>query len=149
MRRYIYEDYTEGVEKSTVQVVPEAERRIPAELLMELYASEPWWPERTLDDITYILSGNISVGVWDGQKLVGFARAVSDSRFRAYIEDVLLLEEYRSKGTGKLLMQTILDQLSEIHTVTLFCQPKLSNFYTELGFKEFTRQVVMHMRNIR
>jgi len=77
------------------------------------------------------------------------ARVVSDGRFRAYIEDVLVLKEYRSRGLGTKLMNKILSSLEDIHVITLFCQSKLSEYYTNLGFKEFTKQVVMHMRNVR
>ena len=83
------------------------------------------------------------------KNLIGFARAVSDFRFRAYIEDVLVIAEYRNRGIGRQLIQTLLDELSNIHVVTLFCQNKLTEYYTGLGFKKFSRQVVMHRRNIR
>ena len=126
-----------------------ADKEITAEKLMALYASEPWWPERCQEDIEYILQNYISVGAWEGGRLVGFARVVSDGKFRAYIEDVLVLKDYRSRGIGKLLMSEILVSVKDIHVVTLFCQKKLSGYYTELGFKEFSKQVVMHMRNVR
>ena len=134
---------------TNITVIPSSVRTIAAEALRALYDSEPWWPERSLADIRFVLDSQLSVGAWHGDELVGFARAVTDSRFRAYIEDVLVLAEFRSGGVGRQIILTLLDSLKDIHVVTLFCQPKLSEYYTELGFKELSRQVVMHLRNIR
>ena len=132
-----------------IHIALSSERSIAAHTLRALYDSEPWWPERSTKDLEYILREHLAVGAWHDSKLVGFTRAVSDGRFRAYIEDVLVLAEYRNRGVGKQLMQTLLAVLSNIHVVTLFCQSKLSDYYVDLGFKEFTRQVVMHRRNVR
>ena len=63
------------------------EREIPALKLKRLYDSEPWWPERSIEDLRLMLNRYPAVGAWNGEELVGFARAVTDSRFRAYIED--------------------------------------------------------------
>ena len=132
-----------------ITIASHAEKRIESTLLKDLYASEPWWPERGLEDMEFILGHNYAIGAWAGDGLVGFARAVTDGRFRAYIEDVLVLEEYRRQGIGTDLVNELLSELGGIHVVTLFCQPKLSAYYTSLGFKEFSRQVVMHLRNVR
>lgn len=125
------------------------DRPIPAAALKELYDSEPWWPERSADDIDIVLSEYPSVGAWDGDVLVGFARAVTDGRFRAYIEDVLVRKPYRRRGTGTQLLRLLLEQLNDIHVVTLFCRPRLREYYAELGFKHFSKQIVMHKRNVR
>ena len=114
-----------------------------------LYDSEPWWPERSVTDIEAMLRNHVSVGAWDGPRLVGFCRSVGDGRFRAYIEDLLILESYRGRGTGTRLLGRLLDELKDIDVITLFCRPKLAEFYQNLDFKEFTKQVVMHHRNHR
>lgn len=134
---------------TAITISASPERPIPADAVKKLYDSEPWWPERTLDDIGFVVSKQTVVGAWDGDRLIGFARAVSDLRFRAYIEDVLILEEYRSRGIGTRLLERLLEELEHIDVITLFCRPRLSRFYERLGFKEFTKQVVMQRRNNR
>ena len=123
------------------------ERQIPATKLKNLYDSEPWWPERTLEDLQIMLDRYPAVGVWVGDELIGFARAVTDSRFRANIEDVLVLKEYREQGIGTRIVNLMMEYLKDIDVVTLFCQRKLVAYYESLGFKEFTRQAVMQKRN--
>ena len=69
-------------------------------------------------------------------QLIGFARATSDSTFNATIWDVVIHPEFQRKGLGKILMHEIIKQLrcSDINTITLFADPEVINFYTNLGF---------------
>ena len=124
-------------------------RAIPPEALKKLYSSQPWWPERTIAELQHVLNSYPAVGAWDGDSLVGFARAVTDSQFRAYIEDVLVLEGYRKKGIGTRMLNLLTASLGRIDVITLFCQRKLVPYYESLGFKELTRQVVMQRKNTR
>ena len=134
---------------AVIEILTNSERPIPAESVKALYETEPWWPERVVDDIEFVLSEQTAVGAWHGDYLIGFARAVCDLRFRAYIEDVLVLKSYRSRGTGTRLLNRLLEELESIDVITLFCRPRLSALYERLGFKEFKKLVVMHKRNPR
>jgi hypothetical protein len=68
-----------------VEVMSFTERPITATELMRLYSDVGWWEERKEQDIDKMLKQEISVGAWKDNVLIGFARAVSDGRFRAYI----------------------------------------------------------------
>ena len=124
-----------------------SEKKIPARKLKTLYDSEPWWPERTIEDLQAMLERYPAVGAWAGDELVGFARTITDSRFRGYIEDLLVLKEYRGDGIGTRIMELIMESLKDIDVVTFFCQRRLVEYYESLGFKAFTRQTVMQKRN--
>ena len=132
-----------------VTVSLHTQRSIPAEKLKTLFDSEPWWPERSVEDLEEVLDGYPAVGAWDGDTLVGFARAVTDFRFRANIEDVLVLEGYRNGSIGTQITNLLLQSLEHVDVITLFCQRKLVSYYESLGFKEFTKQAVMQKRNNR
>lgn len=86
-----------------------------------------------------------AVGAWRGDRLVGFARSVSDGVLRAYIEDVVVAPDVRGLGVGRMLVAAIADQLQPIPVVSLFCDPRLVSFYEQAGFRP-TRQVVLHRR---
>ena len=68
--------------------------------------------------------------------LIAFARATSDSVFNATIWDVVVHPEFQGKGLGKYLINQIIQQLrySDINTITLFADPQVVTFYTQLGF---------------
>ncbi|WP_152400666.1 GNAT family N-acetyltransferase [Paenibacillus cellulositrophicus] len=128
---------------SPITVRTYQEKNIPADQVKQLYDHLGWWPERTLADIESMLGSSIAVGAWDEDRLVGFARAVSDGLFRAYIEDMGVHEDYRKRGLGREIVDRITAELGDIHVVSLFCESGLVDFYQQTGYKP-TRQVVMH-----
>lgn len=127
-----------------VAVACHHERPIDPAALRHLYDTAGWWPERAAPAIAAMLEDDLAVGAWDGDRLVGFARAVSDRRFRAYIEDVVVHPEYRRAGIGGRLLDALVDGLAHIDTVSLFCAPELVPFYERQGFRASRSQVVLH-----
>ncbi len=96
-----------------------AERPIKANDLMTLYHDAGWWGERKEQDIELMLQRVISVGIWKNDVLIGFARAVSDGSFRAYIEDVVIHKEFQKTGIGTKLVSRLLDELSDIDIISV------------------------------
>jgi GNAT superfamily N-acetyltransferase len=122
------------------------ERRISPADLMRLYRQADWWEERGEAAIQKVLNSGDAVGAWDGNDLVGFARAVSDGEFRAYIEDVVIDNEYRNTGTGTLVVSRLLDELAHIDVISLFCEKELIPFYEKNNFKMSSSQHVLHRK---
>lgn len=129
-----------------IEIAFHHERPINAQAVRELYTSVDWWPMRTTEEIAQVLENALAVGAWEGVQLVGFVRVISDQRFHAYIEDMVVHPDHQQRGIGKLLLTKLLDRLSHFETVTLFCHRFLLPFYEEFGFQAFPSQVVMHRR---
>ncbi|MCM3791636.1 GNAT family N-acetyltransferase [Domibacillus indicus] len=113
---------------------------------MKLYNDVGWWEERLEQDIEEMLNKVQSVGAWKGDTLVGFARAVSDGKFRAYIEDVVIHSSYCRNGIGTKLVSKLIDELSHINVISLFCEEHLIPFYEKNNFKYSKSQYVMHRK---
>jgi len=128
-----------------ISVIPHRERPVPPDRLRRLYDHLGWWPERSEAAIAAMLSGTIAVGAWHEDELVGFARAVTDGLFRAYLEDVAVHADHRRQGIGSRLVARLLRELGDVDLTSLFCQPDLVAVYEPLGFRP-TRQVVLHRR---
>jgi N-acetylglutamate synthase-like GNAT family acetyltransferase len=121
-------------------------RQIKAVELVKLYKGEGWWEERKEKDIEEMLKQGDSVGAWNKGELIGFARAVSDGKFRAYIEDVVIHKDYQNSGTGTKLMAQLVDELSHIDIISLFCEEELLPFYEKNNFKFSKSHLVMHRK---
>jgi GNAT superfamily N-acetyltransferase len=67
-----------------------------------------WASGRPRERTERAIRNSLVFGLYDGEKQVGMARVVSDYAVFAYLCDVFILEEYRGKGLGKWLMETIL-----------------------------------------
>ena len=71
---------------------------------------------------------------WDGDRLVGMARAISDGEYQAAIYDLCMLPEYQGSGIGRRLMESILAACAGL-TVVLFVVPGKEGFYAKFGFE--------------
>jgi GNAT superfamily N-acetyltransferase len=126
-----------------MDIVSTAERPIDGAAVVRLYNNVEWWPARTPEQVQSILATGPAVGAWDGDELIGFARAVSDGCFRAYVEDVVVRQDHRRGGTATRMLKFLIGLLSDIDVVSLFCGADLVPFYEHAGFSP-TSQVVLH-----
>lgn len=122
------------------------ERPISASQVKRLYNDANWWEERDEQEIEKMLHRVISVGAWADDRLIGFARAVSDGNFRAYVEDVVIHKDYKRSGIGTQLVGKLLEELSYIDVISLFCEEELIPFYEKNHFKSSKSQFVMHRK---
>lgn len=120
-------------------------RPVPVPALRALLDKEGWWPERGVGELARILEAGPAVAAWDGEEVVGFARAVTDGVSRAYLEDVIVSRDRRGRGTGRNLVRALHRELGGQVTVTAFFHQGLRTFYEELGYRP-TRQLVAHRR---
>lgn len=111
------------------------ENKPSPEAVQALFKQTDWADKRTVEDIQTIVDSSLTVGAWDGEKLVGFARAVTDGRFRAFVEDVVVDEAYRKQGIGAGIMRMLLDELEHIEEIILHCANYNVEFYEKLDFK--------------
>jgi GNAT superfamily N-acetyltransferase len=73
------------------------------------------------------------VSAWDGERLVGFARAISDGVRNAYVSTVVVLPDYRGKGIGGAMIGRLLEGKDQIAFV-LHARPLVKPFYAKAGF---------------
>ncbi len=97
-----------------------------------------WASDRTAEDMqTAIHNSNPVVTAWDGDALIGFARATSDGVYRATIWDVVVNPDYQGEGIGRKLVQTILahPHVNRVERVYLMTTNQ-QKFYERIGFEE-------------
>src|SRR5215218_8391987 len=116
-----------------MEVRTHRQRPIPASAVRDLYYHVGRKEPAREQDTRVALKSGPAVGAWDGDRLVGFARALSDGHFNAYVEDVMVHEEYRCQGVGKRVVSLLLEQLDNIETVNLYCRAEVVPFYESSG----------------
>jgi ribosomal protein S18 acetylase RimI-like enzyme len=93
------------------------------------------WERRTADRsrLAQLVRGSMwVVSAWDGEKLVGFARAVSDGATNAYISTVAMLPEDQGQGLGREIMRRLIDEHDGIQFV-LHANDNAYPFYLHLN----------------
>ena len=72
-----------------------------------LYQNEWWTQGRTLEDIRRMLDATrilVAFADPDTQRLIAFARVITDDIYKALVLDVIVDSSARQKGLGKALM---------------------------------------------
>jgi predicted GNAT family N-acyltransferase len=109
--------------------------------LRDLYAAEWWTASRDLPEVEAMLAGTdlvVALIQRPGERLVGFARVLTDFVYEALVLDVIVTEELRGTGLGATLMNAIVNhpRLASVRTIELVCQPELVSFYARWGFTD-------------
>lgn len=76
--------------------------------------------------------------VYDGGRLIGTGRVVSDGVINAYLCGLGVDQEYRNRGIGTRITEQLVQrcQQSKLH-VQFFCEETLVPFYEQRGFVKF------------
>ena len=111
-------------------------KEVPPVHVQEICASVGW-SRRDPNLIAKALTNSLAViSAWDGEMMVGFARATGDQVFNATIWDVVVRPSHQHRGIGILIMHELLKELDlfEIPLVTLYADPGTDGFYRRFGF---------------
>lgn len=111
----------------------------------ELHAlvQQQWWGgRRSLEDIRLMTANtSLMLGLVEAStnRLVGFCRVLTDFAFRATIYDVMVANHLKGCGLGKRLMDTLCNHpsLQRVSFIYLACEPDMSSFYEQWGFKTY------------
>jgi GNAT superfamily N-acetyltransferase len=82
------------------------------------------------------------VGVYDGDRQIGFARAATDGVSFVYLADVYLLEEYRGRGLGGELVREMVENGPLAHLKWLLHTSDMHSLYRKFGFDTPGRKVM-------
>ena len=121
----------------------------PEEEILELYKAGGWWKDSYVaSGIKPLIEGSFAFAVVvdsSSGKTIGMGRIISDGVSDAYIQDLVVLPEYRDQGIGKQLVEFLLERcLSEgILWIGLIAEPEQDDFYSSLGFKSMKNYIPM------
>ena len=93
--------------------------------------------KRRLEELANALSNSEPVvSVWDGEKMIGFARASSDAIYRAIIWEVIIHPDYRGVGLERKLVEIVLShpRMKQVERVYLMTAER-QQFYEQIGFQ--------------
>ena len=85
----------------------DTKKDLPIDPLHELFVAVGWSDGGALPEdmkagfIRPWIHSTLVVSAWDGDKLVGAVRVLSDTMFRSIIYDLLVAPEYQRQGIGK------------------------------------------------
>ncbi|MCW3085645.1 MAG: GCN5-related N-acetyltransferase [Bacteroidetes bacterium] len=127
---YTQNNYTISTDKSKLDITA-----------VHAYLSRSYWAENIpMGIVKRSIDNSLCFGVYNENKLVGFARVISDYTTFGYLADVFILEKERGKGLSKWLMECILkhEQLQNLRNFCLMTRDAHS-LYERYGFKNIPK----------
>jgi ribosomal protein S18 acetylase RimI-like enzyme len=116
----------------------EHNRKISEAQFVDLLKRSTLAERRPVDDPVCIKAmlqhGNLLCTAWDGEKLVGVARSVTDFEFCCYLSDLAVAVAYQKKGIGRELIRLTQSRLGKKALLILLAAPKAEAYYPKLGF---------------
>jgi ribosomal protein S18 acetylase RimI-like enzyme len=102
---------------------------------------------RPTDDVPRIARmlqhGNLTVSAWDGDKLVGISRSLTDFVFCCYLSDLAVDATYQHHGIGKEMIAITRREIGEQTTLLLLAAPEAIDYYPKVGFAKIENGYVI------
>jgi GNAT superfamily N-acetyltransferase len=108
--------------------------------IANLYRAGGWWKEEyDPAQILHLIQGSFLFAVAVDTKTgraIGMGRVISDGVSDGYIQDLVVLPEYRKTGIGTQIVSTLVKKCVEqgISWIGLIAEPATENFYLPFGF---------------
>jgi predicted N-acetyltransferase YhbS len=116
----------------------EAARTISADEFIDLLQRSTLAARRPVGDRKCIEAmlqhANLLCTAWDGGKLVGVARSVTDFEYCCYLSDLAVDEKYQRQGVGKELIRLTKSRLGAKAKIILLAAPDAEAYYPRIGF---------------
>ncbi|MCX6593581.1 MAG: GNAT family N-acetyltransferase [Acidobacteria bacterium] len=104
--------------------------------VIALYRASTLGERRPVDDRARMQQmldkANLVVTAWDGDKMVGIARSLSDFCYATYLSDLAVDETYQRQGIGKELIR-LTQEAGGQASVILLSAPKAVEYYPRIG----------------
>lgn len=113
--------------------------QIPIERVYAFLSRSYWGKNRPQKYTDLGFSNSLVFGLFEGKELVGMGRVISDYCILAYVCDVFIHEDFRGRGLGKWLMQSMLEHPNLQHVRRwLLATDDAHGFYRQFGFEALT-----------
>ncbi len=110
-------------------------RSIDLDGLLAMLRGSHWAGEMTRELLERAVANSLCFGAYEGGRMIGFARAVTDLATYAYLTDVIVAEDARGRGIGSFLVESILahPELQGLRRIALFTRDAPA-LYAKFGF---------------
>ena len=120
------------------------------EEVVSLYKCAGWWEDHYIAEAFIpgmVKNSTCFAGAFDHDRMIGMGRAVSDNVSDAYIQDIVVLDEYRGRGIGGEIVKALIRELKAkgIDWIGLIGEPGTEEFYARLGFETLKGFVPMKL----
>jgi ribosomal protein S18 acetylase RimI-like enzyme len=118
--------------------------RVDVDAVHDYLAKHSYWasgrPRATVERL--VREADRVVGLYDGRRQIGFARAFTDGTAIAYLADVYVLPEYRGRGLGVELVREMVEHGPYADVKWILHTRDAHELYRRFGFGEPSERVM-------
>lgn len=94
-------------------------------------------PTKDHDRIGRMLkSANLTISAWDGDKLVGVCRALTDFSYCCFLSDLAVDRDYQHRGIGKEMIARLRTETGDEVSLIIQAAAASMSYYPRLGFEK-------------
>lgn len=120
---------------------------LDVERVIELYRRSTLGERRPVDrpDLFagMLKNANLIITAWDGARLIGIARSLTDFTYVTYLADLAVDTTYQKQGIGRRLIEETRRRVNSECMIVLLAAPKANDYYPKLGFKHNPRAWIL------
>ena len=109
-------------------------RRLDIDGIGALLAGSYWAADRSREVIDQSVAGSLCLGLYFGERQIGFARWITDRATFAYLCDVIIAPEFRGQGLGKWLVECAISHPAVAHLSQMLATRDAHGLYERYGF---------------
>jgi len=79
-------------------------------------------------------NSNLMATAWDGERLVGIARSMTDFHYACYLSDLAVDLAWQGRGIGRQLLEMTRQKCGPYCKLILVAAPAADSYYRDLGF---------------
>jgi ribosomal protein S18 acetylase RimI-like enzyme len=111
---------------------------IPLDEVRALYEASTLGARRPLNEPgvldAMMRHANLVVTAWDGERLVGLSRTLTDFLYIGYLADLAVHVDYQHQGIGVALIEQTRAAMGPLSKITLLAAPAAVEYYPKIGF---------------
>ena len=104
--------------------------------VIDVYRDSTLGERRPVDDrdrmAAMLANANLVVSAWDGGRLVGLARSLSDFSYATYLSDLAVRRSHQRRGIGRALIARTQAEGGDARIV-LLAAPAAADYYPRIG----------------
>ena len=117
--------------------------KVTADQAIDLYVRSTLGERRPINNVetfkAMLENANLTITAWDGEKLIGISRSLTDFAYVAYLADLAVDQKYQKSGIGKQLIKETKARLGSECMIVLLAAPKANEYYEHIGFEHNPR----------
>jgi GNAT superfamily N-acetyltransferase len=121
--------------------------RLDRAMICEFLASSYWAKSTPRERILKSIETSLTWGLFEGGRQIGYARAFSDFCRNAFLSDVFVVPEYRGRGLGQWLVETVLAHPELAGVRWLLRTADAHGLYEKFGFERSEPEMTMIRRS--